>query len=360
MGGQAGGRGYLFQSLICVLDIVRSDHDWRQVTIEPNMDSEKVDILWTFDENKQTAIQIKSSENQINKSSVEAWARELEESTVATEYELILVGPCSDSVANMRRFGRVSIPPPHALNIRALIEQAAHRMDRYFDSRGIMRVPPFVRELLVEGLVTRISTYASHGTPLQPIDLDRLLNEWVLSLYPEAVTQAVEMQCTAVWNTIYVPTGTTHGLIRKSFIAPVTFVNDGIRTSIIKSLRVVLSPDGKRCLYKPSVLVNLKRLISDRAIFQAAYHDGVFSEFAVPRGQVKEAEILFDPCLIETWDQNSWEPGAYGVELFAAFADREPYVSLRRGFLDVGRADVDDIVHHRQSILRFREPDLEF
>ena len=59
-----------------------------------------------------------------------------------------------------------------------------------------MRVPPFVRELIVGGLITRISTYASNSVPLQRIDLNRLLNEWVLAIYPEAVAQAVEMQCT--------------------------------------------------------------------------------------------------------------------------------------------------------------------
>ena len=125
MSGQAGGRGYLIQSLICVLDIVRDDHNWAEVTIEPKTESEKVDILWTLDGSQKRAIQIKSSEYQIGKSAVESWARELKESMTATEYELILVGPCSESVVRMGSFEGVSIPPPHSLNIHGLIRQAA-------------------------------------------------------------------------------------------------------------------------------------------------------------------------------------------------------------------------------------------
>ncbi len=47
MGGQAGGRGYLLQTLSLVLDIVRDQRDWISVALEPNVDSEKVDVLWT-------------------------------------------------------------------------------------------------------------------------------------------------------------------------------------------------------------------------------------------------------------------------------------------------------------------------
>ena len=205
---------------------------------------------------------------------MEQWARELKESTQAKDYELILVGPCSDSVASMRRFEGVRILQPHTINIRAMIEQAAHRLDAYFDSTGIMRVPPFVRELLVEGLVTRISEYASHGTPLQPVDLARLLNEWVLSLYPEAVTQAGEMQCTAIWNTVYVPRGPTQGLMRKPFVAPITLVNDGIVTCLIKDIHMLLSVDERRYLYKIEAVRRASKTIGrSGAIYNG--HDGL-------------------------------------------------------------------------------------
>ncbi len=45
MSGQAGGRGYLLQSLICVLDILSDDQNWVTVSIEPDVGLDKVDIL---------------------------------------------------------------------------------------------------------------------------------------------------------------------------------------------------------------------------------------------------------------------------------------------------------------------------
>jgi hypothetical protein len=48
MSGQAGGRGYLVQALISVLDALADGHDWVSVTLEPNVASDKVDILWQY------------------------------------------------------------------------------------------------------------------------------------------------------------------------------------------------------------------------------------------------------------------------------------------------------------------------
>ena len=46
MSGQAGARGYLLQALVCLLDSLEPDENWVSVTIEPNEESDKVDILW--------------------------------------------------------------------------------------------------------------------------------------------------------------------------------------------------------------------------------------------------------------------------------------------------------------------------
>ncbi len=294
MSGQAGGRGYLFQSLICVLDILNDNESWTDVSIEPNVGSEKVDIHLRLGDGRSKVIQVKSSQNQINKPDVESWASDLRQSVKAAEYELRLIGPCSDSVPKMHSVEGVRIPTPHSLNVTGLIQQSAHKLDAYFERKGTMRVPPFVRELLIEGLVTRVSTFAAEKTTLSRAGLDRLLSDWVLELYPQAVSQAVEMQCTAVWNTIYVPRGATQGLMRKPIISSITLVNDGIRTCVIKGLRLVLSLDGERYLYKPSFLVNLRQLIGDQAIYGATYNVGYFSEFAIPRGQSYSSDILFE------------------------------------------------------------------
>jgi hypothetical protein len=44
MSGNAGIRGYLIQTIICVLDDLEKDNNWLSVTLEPMDESEKVDI----------------------------------------------------------------------------------------------------------------------------------------------------------------------------------------------------------------------------------------------------------------------------------------------------------------------------
>ncbi len=91
MSGQTGARGYLLQALICVLDCIDHDDKWSNVTIEPNDDSDKVDILWGYDDRRKV-VQVKSSQNQIDLASAKQWAAELEAATIADEYELRLIG----------------------------------------------------------------------------------------------------------------------------------------------------------------------------------------------------------------------------------------------------------------------------
>ena len=76
-GGQLAVRGFLVQTLIALLDALDEERTWTTVTLEPNIDSEKVDILWEFRDGRK-AVQVKSSHNPFNKSDVERWASDLE------------------------------------------------------------------------------------------------------------------------------------------------------------------------------------------------------------------------------------------------------------------------------------------
>lgn len=93
MGGNAGIRGYIIQTIICVLDALETGNSWLSVTLEPQDESEKVDIKWTYPENKVKVTQVKSSENIIGLAAAKKWCKELEiNSPGMEEYELILVG----------------------------------------------------------------------------------------------------------------------------------------------------------------------------------------------------------------------------------------------------------------------------
>ena len=76
MGGQAAHRGFLLQTLVCILDAVSENNDWIELTIEPNLESEKVDILFKYSDFKKV-IQVKSSQNQITIPKATAWADDL-------------------------------------------------------------------------------------------------------------------------------------------------------------------------------------------------------------------------------------------------------------------------------------------
>ncbi len=45
MGGKENVRGILLQTIVCVLDLFNKDNDWIHVSLEPDINAEKVDIL---------------------------------------------------------------------------------------------------------------------------------------------------------------------------------------------------------------------------------------------------------------------------------------------------------------------------
>lgn len=177
MSGQDGGRGYLVQSIIALLTSLE-DNDWIRVTIEPDTATEKVDILWQ-NETYSRAVQVKSSRNQIGKADAQAWASELESDATADSLELILIGPCAQSVAEMGRHGRVNIPCPKSMDFAGLRREAAHLLDIYLNRRGFRNQSPLQREILVNALVTNLSEFSTSGTPLSRSKLGELVDKWV-------------------------------------------------------------------------------------------------------------------------------------------------------------------------------------
>jgi hypothetical protein len=176
MSGQAGARGYLVQTLICVLDSLE-EPKWQSLIIEPNLTSDKADVIWYYPD-RTKVVQIKHSQNQINWAMVKAWAEELEQSIQVEEYELKLIGPCNKDVASRNSCGKVSIPKPHELNFTALIEQAAHKLSKYLESKNISKFTSTQRELLIHVLVTKLFIDSTKGSEFSREDFDKLLIDW--------------------------------------------------------------------------------------------------------------------------------------------------------------------------------------
>ena len=177
-GGQVAIRGYLIQTLIGLLDALDDARPWLSVTLEPNIDSEKVDILWRFPDGRK-AVQVKSSKNPFTKSDIEQWAAELEAWRRADEYELVLIGtPGSPSVAKLRHVGKVSVPQPLNLDLRAFKEQAAHRLDGFLQNNGLSTGNAAYREMVAGALAEKLETLSTEGRPLTRSGLVELLCAW--------------------------------------------------------------------------------------------------------------------------------------------------------------------------------------
>lgn len=176
MGGQDGNRGYLVQAIIALLESF-SDENWCRVQIEPDESYHKVDILWHV-KGEKWVDQVKSSINQIGKSDAEKWASELRAEVVADRYRLILVGPCAQSVVEMGRSQGVEVPCPKNLDIKGLLYEAAHNLDKFIEKAGLDRKTSTQRELIVHALTTMLSKVSSNGQPLTRIELLELLKSW--------------------------------------------------------------------------------------------------------------------------------------------------------------------------------------
>src|SRR5438067_8277323 len=111
MSGRAGGRGYLIQAVIAVLDAL-DDRDWTECVLEPMLGAEKIDLLLRSASGDRVS-QIKSSENAIGAADLGNWAEELEAAyPSAKQYELRLIGPVTAGAASITRMGKVDVPPP--------------------------------------------------------------------------------------------------------------------------------------------------------------------------------------------------------------------------------------------------------
>jgi hypothetical protein len=176
MGGSEGIRGYLVQALVVLLDALE-DGGWDSVTLEPRADSEAVDVLWRIG-GRRRAQQIKSSTNQIGKADAEAWAGALEKAIEANEYELLLVGPCSQGVVDLEHVGRVSVPPPRSLDVDGLHQQAAHKIGKFLERDGVRPLTATTREMLVSAVLTELDLFSIRREEVGREQLRALLQEW--------------------------------------------------------------------------------------------------------------------------------------------------------------------------------------
>lgn len=174
MGGPEAIRGFSIQLSFALLRATDPEEQWEYMTIEPpGWDS--VDILFEH-RHRKVAVQVKTTERVFRKSEVQYWAKSLEESAIADEYELVLFGPVTEAVAIARQIGRVRVPIPQAVDIAALTERACRRVERFF--RGVID-PSVETDPVVHALLQRLQSLAISGIRLSRSHFDTLVRVWM-------------------------------------------------------------------------------------------------------------------------------------------------------------------------------------
>ena len=111
-GGSNALRGLKVQTLIALLEslklnppgLTKPTLPWTEITLEPKLETSKVDLVWKYSNEQAKVIQVKSTANAFGTSDVEKWAKELLDwdGIPGIKYELWLVGQAAnDKTATM-------------------------------------------------------------------------------------------------------------------------------------------------------------------------------------------------------------------------------------------------------------------
>ena len=95
MSGQIAIRGFVIQTLICILKILKEDFD--RIILEPiedehDLDTTKVDILIQYADGTKKALQVKSTDDIFGKADVTNWYESISEEKSISDFEIVLVG----------------------------------------------------------------------------------------------------------------------------------------------------------------------------------------------------------------------------------------------------------------------------
>ena len=99
MGGKEGGRGYLYQGIVAVLELLKREN-WDQIYVEFPTVGDKVDIAIKREGQITDAIQVKSTANSFNKGEVSQWLTDIINDYPCRNYKLVLIGNCGPSAVN--------------------------------------------------------------------------------------------------------------------------------------------------------------------------------------------------------------------------------------------------------------------
>jgi hypothetical protein len=202
MSGRESIRGYLVQTLIALFEAM-SDEQWVSIRLEPGGYEEKADLIFSLENGRKRAVQVKSTAKSFQKADIKRYAETLQNNLEADEYRLILVGNLGSRVtlSEISQIGKVSVPEPVPQIPRVLVAAAAHHLEDWLIKHGYSAIPALARELLVRALTNSLEEISTGSEPQNRSEFQTKLEKWVLSAYPGAMTNvarevAIQLQST--------------------------------------------------------------------------------------------------------------------------------------------------------------------
>lgn len=345
MGGREAIRGFAVQTLICLLDSLSADVQWNAVTLEPDSDNDKVDILWEYADGSTCAQQVKSSKNQIGKGDVDGWCKELKESRAAKKYQLMLAGPIAAAVLDDAPFHGVEVPTPTSIDTLALLEQAITKVDRYLTAKFIDPLPLPLRESLIYELVTRMLQAAIRGKRMPREEFDGWLLSGITASYPNAVSQRLTTNCAVLWSVLEIAGPVQVSDRAFELILPLTVVNGGASTAVVEMFLLRVWSATREMRYRP------EGVVPERSGKEYATRRGLgqpFGDFAVaPQCSVQQS-VLFVPIHRPGYESGEWPLGDYQIELFVKYAAQRALCSVKKATITI-RMDEFSVLSSSQT-----------
>ncbi len=353
MSGQDAIRGFLVQTLICLLDALRTGApDWDAVTLEPDIAGDKVDIFWEY-VGSTLAQQVKSSKNQISKGAVTKWCEELSASRSADRYQLMLAGPIAASVLEDAPFHGVEVPVPTSMDTLALIDQAVTKLDRYLLASGYPPIPLPMREDMVSLVSARLLDGSIRANRLTKVKFDGWLRESILIGYPGAVDIRISANCDIVWSNLQISAPSSLGQQAFNVSLPITVINSGHSLAIVEWFLLKVNGQGLKLLYQPTSIVR-SNVPADIGVGASEIP---FSEFAVNPGTALSVYLNFLPVRKDGFDVATWAEGEYCIELWVKYTGSAQPKKQREDSISISIDDRSALQSRQKRNIRFKSSD---
>lgn len=207
MGGQEGIKGYTYQTLVAILELL-TNKKHGTITVEPKTKNDKVDIL--IHDDIETVIQVKHTVNNFTFNKAVTWINDLIlDYSNADKYSLYLIGVCgkNDKLKELNKFkepepwtdfrNKVYSEMPDTIknnkckiyiesfneNTEYFLECLISRLDRFFSNKDYI-VDYNTKSLIINTLIGKLSLLSTNGTPIGVLEYKQKILSYIKDTFP--------------------------------------------------------------------------------------------------------------------------------------------------------------------------------